>query len=212
MKKSLILVLLIPAVLVLAAGCANKGVQPVAKSEPVSGSISDLMKLGKNYRCELQFKEGDQITSGTNYLSGDQSRSDYRMKSGEQILNGHAITTKEWMYSWVDEMPNQAVKINLADLKKYQGQAEQNSADLKNYDAKYDYKCYGWTPDQSKFAPPSGINFNDYSAMLKGLQNQLNNLNPNPAGATPPASACASCESISNAQAKAMCKKSLNCK
>ncbi len=194
----------------LLTGCGSKGVQPIAQGVPVSGSIEDLIKLGKNYRCELQFKDGDQISSSTTYLSGSSLRSDYQMKSGEQTLNGHAIMTGTTMYSWVDEMPNQAIKFNRADLKQFQGQAEKTSPSASSYENKYDYKCYSWTPDQSKFTAPAGINFTDYSDMLNQLQGQLKGLNVN--APTGNANMCASCDSISNASSKAMCKQQLGCK
>ena len=194
----------------LLAGCGNKGVQPSTQGEPVSGSIEDLIKLGKNYRCELQFKDGDQIMSGTTYLSGSSARSDYQMKSGNQTQNGHAIMTGTTMYSWIDEMPSQAIKFNQADLAQFQGQAEETSPSASNYSEKYDYKCYTWTPDQSKFTPPAGINFIDYSAMLKQLQGQLQNLNVNAPKAD--TNMCSSCDSISDASTKAMCKQQLGCK
>lgn len=194
----------------LLAGCGNKGAQPSTQGEPVSGSIEDLIKLGKNYRCELQFKEGDQIMSGTTYLSGSLARSDYQMKSGNQIINGHTIMAGQWIYSWIDEMPNQAIKFNQDDLKQFQGQAEEISPSVSSYETKYDYKCYTWVPDQSKFTPPAGINFTDYSAMLKQLQGQLQNLNVNVPKAN--TNLCSSCDSISDANAKAMCKQQLGCK
>ncbi|MDD5341054.1 MAG: membrane lipoprotein lipid attachment site-containing protein [Patescibacteria group bacterium] len=193
----------------LLAGCANNGSQTSAQGQPVSGSIEDLIKLGKNYRCELQFKEGDQITSGTTYLSGSSARTDYQMKSGTQTINSHAIMTSTTIYSWVDEMPAQALKISQADLKQFQSQAQTTSPSVSSYQNKYDYKCYSWTPDQSKFTPPAGIKFTDYSAFLKQLQGQLPNLNVSTPGTS---NLCASCNAITDTNTKAMCKQQLGCK
>jgi hypothetical protein len=208
MKK----IVLVLCLAILLTGCGNKGVQvgSASQGQPVSGSIEDLIKLGKNYRCELQFKTGDQIMSGVTYLSGSSARSDYQMKQGEQTLNGHAIMTGTTMYSWIDEMPNQAIKFNQADLNQFQGQAKETTPSASEYNTKYDYKCYTWAPEQSKFAPPANINFTDYSAMLNQLQGQMKNLNVNaPTGNT---NMCASCDAISDASTKAMCKKQLGCK
>lgn len=194
--------------LALLAGCGGGG--GATSGVPVSGSIEDLVKMGKNYRCELQFKEGDQITSGTTYISGSSARSDYKMTSESQTFNGHMILTTDSIYTWVDEMPNQAIKLNAADMKKFQGEAQAESAGADSYSEKFDYKCFTWTPDKSKFTPPSDVKFTDYSAFMNQIQSQFQNLNtsvPKTGG-----NQCSVCDSISDANTKSMCKQQMGCK
>jgi hypothetical protein len=219
MKKLLTGTVVAAALLLMLSGCGNQAAvsSKAISGSSVSGSIEDLVKLGKNYKCDLQFKNGDQILAGTTYLAGGSARSDFQMKAGDKTVTGHFIMNSQWMYTWTDGTPNQAVKFSVQDLKKFQGQTEQASPSAGNYQAKYDYKCYSWTPDQSKFTPPTDVNFTDYSALLKQLPGEFNNLKPSTPPKTnvntnPGSNLCASCDAIPDANSKALCRQQMNCK
>ncbi len=206
-KKKFIILLPLFALLLLGAACQKKTKEPAVEQktetgQAVSGSMTDLLKLGKNSRCELVAKEDEQVIAGTNYIAEGKTRSDFQMKILNKTVNSHSIIASGWMYSWIDEMPIAATKIKIADLQKNQTEAEKDSENLKNYNAKYNYQCFPWSPDESKFVPPAGIDFKDLTAIFTQIKTQLPANN----------NACASCNLISDAKTKEMCRQSLKCK
>ena len=212
MKKIFIGALLLAIAITLAACGATKGVvQKADQGQAFNGSVQDLINLGKSTKCVLQAKEGESIISGTTYISGNKARSDFQTTgAGQAAMTGHFISDGTWMYSWSDTAKNQAVKFKMDELQKpeFKSQADTNGAD--NYEDKMDYKCYPWSADQSFFAPPTDINFTDYTQMMNQLQQQTQGLNANlPAGNS---AMCAQCDKITEAQAKVQCKQSLGCK
>lgn len=208
--KKILFILPVLALALILSGC-GQGVS-VDNGVVINGSIADLIKLGKNYRCEMQSGD-DQIVSGTNYIAGDKLRADYKIKMEGQVYNGHSINLPDMMYAWIDEMPAQATKVKMSDFEKYQSEGEDNSAAADAYDTKYSYKCFRWTPDQSQFTPPTNVKFQDMSELL----NQLNNILPGTApGAAPGvgnagSNTCSVCDMITDEAGKATCKKTMNC-
>jgi hypothetical protein len=211
MKK--LLVLLFFGALVL-AGCGSKGDQ--TNAEKISGSIEDLMSKKKNIRCELSVKSGDDVVSGTTYISGTKARSDYKSKMGEQTVTSHMISDGTWLYTWTEEYPDQAIKMNIKDMEAVSGEAEAQKAGLENYQENFDYNCYGWVKNDAVFTPPSNIKFIDYSEMMKSLQGLLGNPGVGDdgpgVGNADSGSMCAVCDSVPDASAKDSCRKSLGCK
>ena len=204
MKKVFIFVgICLLAVLLTACG-GQKNATPTGqpKAESISGSILDLLKLGKSSKCVLSAKTDQTITSGTTYLSNNKARSDYEMTGPDgKAIAGHFISDGTWMYTWTEGAYAQAIKFKLDQMPTpgVEGQAQ----DVSNLQDKMDYKCYGWAADQSVFVPPANINFTDYSELLKKLQNSI------PGGTS---ALCAQCDKVSDAAAKAQCKSSLGCK
>jgi hypothetical protein len=114
------------------------------------------------------------------------------------------------MYTWNDQYKNQAIKFKIDEMPKAEPQGQTGNVSTSDLQNKMDYKCSPWSADQSMFTPPADINFTDYSQMFKQLQGQVPGLNVN-APATGNNAICGQCDMISNAAAKASCKKSLNC-
>jgi predicted small secreted protein len=212
MKKIFIGALLLAIAITLAACGAPKGVgQKADQGEAFNGSIEDLINRGKSAKCVLQAKEGESITSGTTYISGKKARSDFQTPgAGEADIASHYISDGTWMYSWNDTYKDQAIKLNIDEMQKSEFKSQANTNGADNYEEKMDYKCYSWSADQSFFAPPTDINFTDYTQMMNQLQQQTQGLNANlPAGDS---AMCAQCEQIKDAQGKTQCKQSLGCK
>src|SRR4030042_5588610 len=126
MKKLFFLICLL---VLVAAGCGAKKPQ----AERISGSIEDLLKKNKNIRCELIAKTGEDIISGTTYISGTKARSDYQNKMEGQAVTSHMINDGTWLYTWTEEYPNQAVKMKMADLEELAGEQEEQEAGIESY-------------------------------------------------------------------------------
>jgi len=212
MKKIFIGALLMAIAITLVACGAPKGVtQNTDQGEAFKGSIQDLINRGKSAKCVLEGKEGDTIASGTTYISGKKARGDFQTKgTGEALITGHFISDGTWMYSWSDANKEQAVKFNINEMQNPEFKSQADNSGANNYEDQMDYKCYSWSPDSSSFVPPADINFTDFSAMMKQLQQQTQGLNKNLPAGNP--AMCAQCDKISEAQAKAQCKQSLGCK
>jgi hypothetical protein len=194
----------------LLTGCGEKKTtisgseQGADNFESITGSLEDLIKLGKNYRCVMVAKAGDDLISGTNYVASDKVRSDYELAYGDQTWHSHSIVTKEWMYSWIEEMPGQATKIKIADMDKYKSESAEEFQGAENYEADYDYQCYSWKLDQSKFDPPTDINFIDMTELINqmGISDETkSNMDEN----------CVVCDMIADEATRNTCRQSLNC-
>jgi len=213
MKKILFAILPVLAILLLVTGCgkkvagpANEG-QPAPVGEALSGSIPDLLAKGRSIKCELVADAQSEITSGTTYVAGGKFRSDYEMKvAGQANMKAHSLSDGTWLYSWEDSHPEQAGKFKMADMEKASAQAENKGAE--DYNANFNYKCYNWQADNNLLTPPAGIEFKDYSEIMK----QAEQMQQGSAGAAAgKATMCGQCETLSSKEAKSACKQGLGC-
>jgi len=209
MKK--ILFLLLALVLVLGGCGAKPGEVKQAKPEKLTGSIDQLMAKNKNLKCDLIAKADALISSGTTFISGGKARIDFKTKMGEVIVTSHMINDGTWLYTWTEEYPNQSFKMKLDSLPKETNLNTNAAAGVEDYNAQFDYNCYSWVKDNAMFTPPANVNFQDYTKMMQSLQG----LGNTGAGGVPnldSSTLCASCNSISDAATKALCKQQLGCK
>ncbi|MCX6740695.1 MAG: hypothetical protein NTZ49_05735 [Candidatus Parcubacteria bacterium] len=218
--KKFIFVLLLAVLVVSGCGSKTSSVQQ-PKSEKLSGSIDDLMAKGKDIKCNLVAKEGESIVSGTTFISGTRARTDYKNKVDDKTaVSTHMINDGTWLYSWTDENPEMAIKMKLETLasdalKSGTAQTQADEAGLDNYQEKFDYDCYAWLKDEALFSVPADVNFVDYTTLMENAQKTLNNLNSgnNPAMQNVDTKTmCATCDNISDASSKSMCRQQLGCK
>lgn len=207
-KKFLLLGAILVLVLTMGAACGKKAAED--QGEALSGSIPELLAKGRSLKCVLVAEAGEAIASGTTYVAQGKFRSDYEMKvAGQPNMKAHSLSDGVWLYSWNDAYPEQAGKFKMADMEKASGQAENQGAE--NYQEKFDYKCYKWSADESLLTPPAGINFKDYSEVLK----QVEQMQQGSAGAAAgsninKSSMCGQCDALPS-EAKSECRKSLGC-
>ena len=189
MKKTILVLTLCLLVIALSAcGAAKK-----ETSQPFSGSIMDLLKLGRSAKCVLVAKTGADITTGTTYITGNKARSDYEMKGQDnKTIKGHYISDGTWMYTWTETTPAQAIKMKLDQIPNAQPEASAGAAKVSDLQDKMDYNCYPWVVDQSLFNPPAGVNFIDYSQLLNQLQNIGQGQNTLPSAGN--SAMCAQCD------------------
>lgn len=210
MKKILIF---IPVLALLLAGCGQSA-QP--KAESFSGSVADLLARNKSAKCDLVAQQGENIISGTTYVSGTKARSDYQMKgANNQNMNSHMINDGTWMYTWSDDASGQAMKIKLDTLNsdQFNSSGAQNQAQdsgLEEYQSDMNYQCYNWATDASLFVPPADLNFIDFSQIM---EDAFRSLPATPTGQNSglPDNLCSQCDALPNAQAKSSCQQSLGC-
>jgi len=212
------------ALVFTASGCGTsqqsnpQSNQPAAsvasKQESISGSIEDLVKLGRSIKCDIP-KTDTSTISGTVYISGNKARSDFEVNNGSgSTIAAHFILDGVTMYSWNDADKTQAMKFSLSDMEKFKTNVQAKSGGVSNYSNKMDYSCTNWTVDSSYFVPPADINFSDFSQLINKIQSQLPNLKNDTSAnsASNNQALCATCDKMPNAAVKAQCLQGLGCK
>ena len=153
---------------------ANTESQTGNDSTAFTGSITDLFKRSENVTCN--FSSTDQTsnasTTGTIYLASDQKmRGDFTTTTTEGTFTSHVINDSEYMYSWGDQLP-QGMKMKAIDPEAVNN--DQPTPDSPSHgvdlNQEFTYDCSSWTVDQSKFTPPSNIQFQDFTQQMEQLQ------------------------------------------
>jgi hypothetical protein len=246
MKKTIFLAVL-AASLALLSGCGKKNQeqnqnqvqnqsqnqqtqvqQEQAKSETgnqdgtISGSIQDIIKMGKSVKCEVAFNEENFQGKNTTYVSGESARSDIAVDmAGRGQHNSHMIVKDGWTYMWSDGS-SKGTKFDTNEFKKNVSSENQGVAgppSAGDISQKMDFKCSPWTADDSLLTLPSGVEFADETQTM----NQMPGGNPgmpngeaagNGAPGMPKdlqAQQCASCERNPNQATIDQCKKVFKC-
>ena len=129
------------------------------------GSFRSLIGLGKNTQCSFTSVSEGVTSSGTVYITASGNmRGDYNTKTSSGVQTSSMILKDGYSYVWSG---SQGAKMNVTNMggSASAGAQAQQSVDL---DSQVDYNCKDWSVDQSKFTLPSGVNFLDLEAMMKG--------------------------------------------
>jgi hypothetical protein len=244
MKKTIFLSFL-AASLALLSGCGknnqeqnqnqsqNQQTQPQVQQEQatnengnqestISGSIQDILKMGKSVKCEVAFNEENFKGSNTTFVSGEKARSDITVDmAGREQHNSHIIVSDGWTYMWSDGS-NKGTKFNTSEFQKNVSSENQGTAGMPatgDINQKMDFKCSPWIADESMFTLPSGVEFTDETQTMNqmpggntGMPNGEANGNGAP---TMPknlqSQQCASCEQNPDQATIDQCKKIFKC-
>jgi len=128
-------------------------------SAKTTGTLKALLGLGKNVVCDVDTGK----ESGKVYLTAGGSLSGEFTASNGTI--SHVIVKDGMAYVWSG---TQGAKLSLDYLN---ASASAQSSSQVNLNSEASYSCSDWTVDNSKFTLPSGVNFVDIEAMLKGNLN-----------------------------------------
>jgi hypothetical protein len=188
----------------------------------ISGSIQDILNMGKSVKCEVAFNEESFQGSNITYVSGEKARSDVTMNmQGREQNNSHVIVSDGWTYMWNDGS-NKGTKFNTSEFKKNVSSEDKSVAGppaAGDISQKMDFKCSPWIADDSLFTLPGGVEFTDETQIM----NQMPAGNPEmpnreAAGHGAPemprglqAQQCASCERNPNQATIEQCKKIFRC-
>lgn len=216
-NKPILVVLVVFVLLLLVFGtwklagarrAAPKAAQPQqqqSKSDEssITGSVFDLMKLGKTLKCTYDMNTEGAALSGTSYISGNRMRGDFESTdpTGNKIQS-HMISDGEWVYTWTSAAP-QGFKMKVSDAdSEATTPSESTPAESQKLDAlknDLDYKCAVWVEDTSLLQVPSDVEFVDFSESLKKINTGSGN------------SMCAACDYAQSDEDKSACKKQLGC-
>lgn len=204
MKNRLLTLLTLLVVSILLTGCVKKGGSTTANEsgsagggeESIKSSLLDLVKSGRTVKCTFSMSDSNGTSSGTTYVSGNKSRSTFNAKASDGTeVKSNTLVDGDWVYVWSDGIP-QGTKMKISDI-----QTQDTTGDNAKVDAMknaIDYKCLPWIADNSKFIPPSDINFVDFTETMKQLQSGNKQF-------------CSTCEQAGDTNKIAECKKNLGC-
>jgi len=132
------------------------------------GSFRSLLALGKSTQCSFTSVRDGVTSSGTVYItaSGDM-RGDFTTEASGGTQTSSMILKDGYSYVWSG---NQGAKMNVESSASAGAGAGTNAQTQQSVDldSQVDYDCRAWSVDQSKFTLPSGVNFLDIEAMMKG--------------------------------------------
>ena len=179
--------------------------------ESITGSLMDLLKLGKAVKCTYEVQDEDGSYTGTVYVSNKKSRSESIAKTQGQTFENYSVTDGEWLYTWSSEEP-EGVKMNLSDFENEEDFDPSKDFDMDSLEGsmnigdKFKYKCLPWVVDPSKFIPPSNIEFVDMGQMIKDMEATVEKMTQDG-----DQDLCAICDMSPDEASKAECKQTFGC-
>ncbi len=119
-----------------------------------SGTFASLMTRGGNFQCTVSMKDPRTPSDGVVYFADKNIRGDFTSSAAGQKIASSMIQTGGFVYTWTNLYP-QGFKMpvpNSTDTGTT-GDAGFNNTTAVTYD------CKPWSPDASKFVPPTNITF-----------------------------------------------------
>jgi len=224
-KEKIIPILLVLFIAFFATGCVKKtktdqAQEPLQEgtkqrsgtdADSFTGNLMDLLKLGKAVKCTGSFSSEDGSMKMVVYASGKKSYSEMELDAGEDgMLKTYSIFDGDWMYNWNDMgMATKMQVSEMEDLAKDMPSADEFEQGEKPqaFQQQFDYKCMPWIPDNSKFTPPSDVEFMDLSQTMKDFTEAMETGDMKDLMG----SGCAACEMLPDAAQIAECKANLEC-
>lgn len=127
--------------------------------DPFDGTMEAAMKLGVPMKCTV---ETDEVKS-TTYVKGENFYSEMMVDGKESRV----IVKDNCMWSWTTENETQGIKMCFEDDIMESDEYEEYSGSTPDVD----YHCLPAVITDSKFTPPSDIEFTDMDAFMNGSMN-----------------------------------------
>jgi hypothetical protein len=125
------------------------------------GSIFELAKSGKGYRCEVRQELQGMSSDGVVYVAGDKIRGDYTSEVPVVgVITTSMIADGEKVYTWNSMSANGYVSSQNSEV---EGDTEAPMSDTEelSFNHTYSYNCASWSSDDSMFALPEEITFSE---------------------------------------------------
>jgi len=166
-----------------------------------ANSLRALIALGRDLTCDFVHDDPETGRSeGTVFLSGERMRGDFRITANGTEMESHVIRNGSTGYTW-GTTPMGTVAI-MFDISQEDDIASSNEGESVDLDQNLEFECSAWSVDESKFAPPSDLDFQNVSAQMQ----MTGEVDASANGAQ-----CAACEQIPDASSKGQCKVALGC-
>jgi predicted small secreted protein len=177
-----------------------------------TGTVMDLLSMGKSMKCTAKYAAEGVENNYTMYTMGDKVYSEMEVDMGaEGKISQRSLMAGDMVYTWNPET-NMGTKMSLKEFEDVDVDAdvetpEEQDSSYKDFKQEFDYNCKAWVPNPSLFSPPSDIEFVDMTAMMKDMQESLEN---GDMGGMQEA-ACAACNNMPEGETRNECLASLGC-
>lgn len=170
-------------------------------------SLKEFMGMAGTQKCE--FNDPEKGNKGSVFIDSGKMRGDFTSEAAGKVNSTHMINNGSDVYVWMDDQQT-GFKTSLKAIEEM-GSAEGQTGMNQTVDInkQVDYKCEGWTVDQTKFAVPAEVKFQDMAAMMQGMQNMNHSGMPEMKDDAK-LNACKACDNLSGTQ-KDQCKTALKC-
>lgn len=185
------------------------------ESETMSMTFDQLLEQGDDFSCTFTEVNEGVTTSGTVYVSSSDERlyGDFQVMDGE-MYDAHIIHDGTTTYIWTSEMA-QGIRMEIGEEDSIFGDEETEDGVGIDDEQPVDFECDDWNVDESKFVPPSDVEFTDMAAMMQGLM-QMGEMDMEIQGEIDSEAdikwmQCAACARFPDAAAKTQCEAALGC-
>ena len=217
MKKPtiIIIILAIVALAVVGYNLSSKGAgDDLQMKDMVRTSIENLMAENNPVKCiaTVTMDDGGKMT-GTVYVADGKMRNDAAIENvqGEKFQS-HTIMDEEWLYSWSTGLPDGGIKMKVSDIENMPDEEEEDpSGGVKNLDRNFDFNCNKWTVDESKFVPPSDVNFQDFAQKMQDTQDMTQGIEMEGSQGMTLEQVCQMCSMLPEEEAKQQCLTDAGC-
>jgi|GEM_PF-712260 len=184
------------------------------KDESFTGTLTDLLKMGKSVKCTGSFSDEESSMEMVVYTSGEKSYSETSFMAADgENMKTYSIFDSEWLYTWNDQGMATKMKVSdMEDLAKDLPAGEETEEAVESseeYQNDFDYKCSAWIVDNGKFTPPSDLEFTDLTQVMQEISEYAGTGEDDETG-DPMKAACAACAMLPIDE-QAECKANLSC-
>ncbi|MBU1118565.1 hypothetical protein KKH43_01635 [Patescibacteria group bacterium] len=169
----------------------------------------EVMALGKSIVCSIDHEGEEGSQEGTLYVHDKKTRTDFTvvLESGREF-KGHSIDDGEYVYSWNDEsdgLDDEPIKYK-SDISDTEDMLSEEDKKEIEENSRFERKCKTWRDvDESKFVPPSDLEFKDMDEELRKLDEAASGVE----GFNDPCSVCETASGSSKEEQE--CKRLLKC-
>jgi hypothetical protein len=140
---------------------SSKAEEPLSN---VSATFQDVVGKGQNLECDWKLPtemKNNPFGTGKLYTTGNKGRSMINGNSSGMSIEGNGIYKDGQAYSWVKVGETTVgFKFDQAKLAELSSQMTlQQKQQAEQIRAKMIFSCKPWTPDESMFALPTGVEF-----------------------------------------------------
>lgn len=140
------------------------GTESAVPTGETTSTLTDVIGQGKNLECDWKMPtngEANPFGTGKLYTTGNKGRSMISGSSSGMSIDGNAIYKDGEVYSWISVAgTTMGFKFDKTELESMSAEmtAEQKQQ-AEQIRAKMIFQCKPWTPDESKFILPTGVEF-----------------------------------------------------
>ena len=135
------------------ASSTATGTQPAAQTT----TLRALATQGGNYTCTVSTIADNGQTTGSVFTAGGKTRLDFKITLNGTDTTMHTIRTGTTAYTWV-EGQSAGTKSTITTSSSIVPQP-QGGVIAVNDNVQVASDCHPWSPDATKFVPPTGITF-----------------------------------------------------